>query len=111
MRADILTDLYQELAQGRAAVLVTVVKTAGSTPRKAGSQMLVFGDGGIRGTIGGGQGEARSITLAGQALADKKSSLHHLTMTASVAASEGMACGGTMDIFVQYVEPSAHHDQ
>lgn len=103
MRGDILADLNQELAQGRATVLVTVVETSGSTPRKAGSQMLVLEDGSIRGTIGGGQGEARSIILGGQALAERSSSLHHLTLNASVAADEGMACGGTMDIFVQYV--------
>ena len=101
MRADILADLNQELAHGRGAVLVSVVETAGSTPRKTGSQMLVLEDGSIRGTIGGGQGEARAIALAGQAFSERKSSLHHLTMTASVAASEGMAFGGNMGILVR----------
>ena len=105
MRSDILADLNKQLTQGRAAVLVTVIQTSGSTPRKAGSQMLVLDDGTLRGTIGGGQGEARSIALAARAMTDKASSVHHLTMNASVAASEGMACGGGMDVFIQYVEP------
>lgn len=105
MRSDILTDLNEQLTKGRAVVLVTVLETKGSTPRKAGSQMLVLDDGSIRGTIGGGQGEARALELAAKAMAGKRSFVHHLTMNASVAASEGMACGGNMDVFIQYVSP------
>jgi len=104
MRGDILNDLNEHLNRLEPVVLVSVVETRGSTPRKAGSQMLVFEDGSIKGTIGGGQGEARSIDLAAVAFVEKTSSLHRLTMNASVAAAEGMACGGDMLIFVQYVD-------
>lgn len=107
MRADILKFLNQERAAGRPAVLVTVLATRGSTPRKAGSQMLVLADGSIRGTIGGGLGEAQARRQAGQTFETRQSSSHHLTMTASVAAQEGMACGGDMDIFIQYVDRPA----
>lgn len=108
MRADILKHLNRERAEGRPAVLVTVLGTRGSTPRKAGSQMLVLADGSIRGTVGGGLAEARARTEAAQAFQTKASSLHHMTMTASVAALEGMACGGDMDIFIQYVDRPAY---
>ncbi len=104
MRNDILKQLNQERAEGRAAVLVTVLGTRGSTPRKAGSQMLVFRDGSIRGTIGGGLAEAQAMAEAARAFQTKESSIQRMTMTASVAASEGMACGGDMEVFVQYVE-------
>ena len=38
-------------------VLATVVRTSGSTPRKATARMIVLGDGRIVGTIGGGRVE------------------------------------------------------
>ena len=88
-------------------VLVTILSTRGSTPRKAGSQMLVFEDGSIFGTIGGGQAEGLSMRAAAEAFKTGASSQHQMTMTASVAALEGMACGGAMDIFIQYVDRPA----
>lgn len=108
MQSAILKKLNAERNLGRPAVLVTILSTRGSTPRKAGSQMLVFEDGSIFGTIGGGQAEGLSIQGAAEAFQTRVSSLHKMTMTASVAASEGMACGGDMEVFVQYV--GAEHE-
>ena len=48
---------------------VTIVTNEGSTPRTAGSKMLVFADGSIAGTVGGGLGEGMAITAARQTLA------------------------------------------
>lgn len=38
--------------------LVTIIETKGSTPRKAGANMIVYEDGSVYGTIGGGCAEA-----------------------------------------------------
>jgi len=65
--------------------------------------MLVLADGSIRGTIGGGLAEAQAMAEAGQAFQNQASMVQKISMTASVAASEGMACGGDMEIFIQYV--------
>lgn len=105
MRSEILKRLNQERDRGRPVALVTILATRGSTPRKAGSQMLVFEDGSIFGTIGGGQAEGLSIAAAAEAFKTGASARHQMTMTASVAAGEGMACGGDMEVFVQYVGP------
>ena len=40
------------------SVLVTIIRTEGSTPRGRGTQMLVLATGQIIGTIGGGTTEA-----------------------------------------------------
>ncbi len=103
MQSAILKRLNRERALGRPAALVTILSTRGSSPRKAGSQMLVFEDGSIFGSIGGGLAEGRSIRAAAEALKTGRSSGLEMTMNASVAADEGMACGGEMEIFVQYV--------
>ena len=53
-----MLEIYQELrdimARGERAVLVTVISSRGSAPRKAGTKMLVRADGSYLGTIGGG---------------------------------------------------------
>jgi len=90
--------------KGEDAALVTIIKTRGSTPRKAGSQMLVLLDGGIHGTIGGGCGEAEARKWAMVALDTGKSMLHTVAMDNDVAAREGMACGGEMDLFIQVLK-------
>jgi xanthine dehydrogenase accessory factor len=84
-------------AEGRPFVLVTVVRTAGSTPRKAGARMLVTADGELVGTIGGGRIEAELCAQARAALADGQPRLvrHHLTHEL------GMCCGGEMEAFVE----------
>ena len=68
--------LYERLAEierrGLAAALATVIQTRGSVPRHPGSKMLIFPDGTIEGTIGGGELESRVIEEGIQALADGK---------------------------------------
>lgn len=83
---------------GEKAVLVTITNTQGSTPRKAGSQMIVYPDGSLKGTVGGGCSEAEVRREALLCLDYGKSNRFRLNLTADAAAEEGMACGGTMDI-------------
>ena len=56
-------DVLEALAksQNEKMSLVTVISTKGSTPRKAGSKMIVYDSGKIIGTIGGGCAEAKII--------------------------------------------------
>jgi xanthine dehydrogenase accessory factor len=57
-------DVALELTErGECCVLVTVVQTRGSTPREAGTKMLVWRDG-IAGTVGGGHLEFKAIATA-----------------------------------------------
>lgn len=84
-------------AQGRAAVVVTVVEAKGSTPRAPGAKMLVFADGRIEGTIGGGRIEHVAIETA-TALGPSdppRLAEHHLTQEL------GMCCGGSITLFFE----------
>ncbi len=62
--------LFQSIIEAqqthKTCVLCTIVRTHGSTPQKAGAKMLVFEDGSIEGTIGGGIIEHEVIFLAKQ---------------------------------------------
>jgi xanthine dehydrogenase accessory factor len=86
------------------AALATIVNTKGSTPRKAGSRMLIYGDGRIVGTIGGGCGEAEVRMAALSVIDEKAPCVKRVALTADTAAQEGMVCGGTMEVFIEPVD-------
>ncbi len=98
---EVLRALKAVEAEKITAALATIVNTLGSTPRKAGSQMIIFPDGTIRGTIGGGCAEAdvrrEALTCLDRGTTEK----FRFKLTADTAADEGMACGGTMDIYIE----------
>lgn len=81
--------------------LATIVSSKGSTPRKAGAKILVQRDGRIIGTIGGGcvEGEVRREAL--NMLDKRKAGLFKFRLDNDVAANEGMACGGTLEVFIE----------
>ena len=62
--------LLQELLAARerraTCSLATVAATTGSVPREAGAKMIVYGDGKISGTIGGGKFEALVVAASGK---------------------------------------------
>ena len=103
MDEEILTAICKVRQAGGKAALVTVIGTKGSTPRKAGSKMLVHPDGRITGTIGGGCAEAEVRLQALHTVDDGKCRTYHLSLLNEAAADEGMVCGGTMEVFIQPV--------
>ena len=55
MASDFFFDLQEARASGQPYVVVTVVQKQGSVPRHPGAKMIVFRDGSICGTVGGGK--------------------------------------------------------
>ena len=90
---------YQKLE----AAMITVTSVLGSTPRKPGAKMLVFADGTMVGTIGGGCGEAEGRREALNVIVSCTSKIYGLNMTADMAQEEGMVCGGVMELFIDYL--------
>ena len=78
------------LARGEPAVLVTVAATRGSTPREAGTRMLV-GAAGTLGTVGGGRLELEAVKAARALIAGGADAL---TMEVPLGAAIGQCCGG-----------------
>ena len=100
--------MYQTLAKleqsGQPAVLCTITHSQGSTPRRVGSKMLVYPDGRIEGTIGGGQMESWVIAEALAALEEGKPRRLQYSMVDPARGDPGV-CGGTLSIFVEPVLP------
>jgi xanthine dehydrogenase accessory factor len=97
---DILTELTTALDERRPCVYCAVVETRGSTPQKAGATMLVFADGGQRGTLGGGCIEAEVKQRALRVLHDGGGRPEVLTfcLDEDYGWDDGLICGGRMGI-------------
>lgn len=104
-----MINLYQtiieHLQQNSPVVLATILTRNGSTPRTAGAKMLVFPDGSIEGTIGGGLMEAQSIELGLLLHYDHLAVVTEFHMTGKDAASSDMICGGNQEVLVEYLDP------
>ncbi len=82
------------------AVLVTVTKTTGSTPRKQGAKMIVLPDGSIHGTVGGGVPEYHALEDARECLEQVQSKSTEIPLQQK---GEFPACGGTMEMYMEVV--------
>lgn len=82
---------------GTPAALVTVIGVGGSAPRDATARMLVYEDGTIVGTIGGGEWERRVIAQAVDAIENRRSRRYAAHLTRDL----GMCCGGAMEAFIE----------
>lgn len=85
-------------------VLATILGQCGSTPREAGSRMLVLSDGSIRGTVGGGILEATVRELARDVFKSRKTLLKEFALTdqSRDEGALGMICGGTAQFLIHF---------
>jgi xanthine dehydrogenase accessory factor len=106
MNSEVFAAVVDALDRGEAAALVTIVSTRGSTPQRVGAKMLVFADGRIVGTIGGGCYENDAFWKARDAITARKPQLVHYELTDDFAEESGLICGGQMDVYIEPIEPS-----
>lgn len=99
---DVLEELNRLIARGEAAVLLTVVATHGSVPRKAGAKMLVKQDGSTVGTIGGGSVEHSVTRTAREIMASGEAQILHFDLSGKEEGAT-MICGGRIDVFFEPV--------
>lgn len=95
--------LWKRLEAGERAVLVTVLKTAGSVPRTTGAAMALFADGTMAGTVGGGAVEFAALETAHGLLAGGESCVR--TFSNMPGADEGCCCGGRVTLLFQPLGP------
>ncbi|MHC1741037.1 MAG: XdhC family protein [Anaerolineaceae bacterium] len=100
--------IYQTIADletnGQPAVLCTIVESKGSTPRHEGSKMLVFPDGHIQGSVGGGEIESRVINEALDVLTQRKSKVSHYKLVDPKSGDPGI-CGGQVEVYMEPIIP------
>lgn len=94
----------QVVREGSEAALATVVGGEKGTPGRMGFRMLVYPNGKISGTVGGGLLEAKVREEALRCLRDKRARLLEFTLDEESADGIGVLCGGKVKIFVEPIE-------
>ncbi len=88
-------------AAGHGVALATVVQTWGSSPRPAGSRLAIRDDGAMVGSVSGGCIEG-TVVLEGQAaIQSGATKTMEFGVTDEMAWEVGLACGGTVRVFVE----------
>ncbi len=92
------------LKAGTGFALATVLESSGSTPREAGSAMLIKPDKSIVGSVGGGVLEANTISAAQKVIAEKKATFTLYVLENEGAAAIGAVCGGRARVLIDYID-------
>ncbi|MEJ8836194.1 XdhC family protein [Ramlibacter sp. AN1133] len=107
----VLRTLRDWRAAGKRALLATVVRTWGSSPRPVGSIMALAEDGAVVGSVSGGCIEDDLIYRHTQAYSGKEPghqipsgppSFVKYGVTADEAHRFGLPCGGTLELLLEY---------
>jgi xanthine dehydrogenase accessory factor len=86
----------------RRAAICIVIETRGSTPRKEGSKMIVYEDGTIFGSIGGGTVEKEVARKTMELIALGKPAKCSFNLEDDLK----MHCGGYMEVYIEPINPS-----
>ena len=92
------------LESGNSFALATILSSDGSTPRGAGSCMLVLGDGSIRGTVGGGALEGGVIKAAYGIMQSRQTQVINIVLDGKDENAPDVICGGKATVQITYIE-------
>lgn len=104
---NLLSTLNSWLDSKNNVVSATIATSEGSTPRTAGSKMLVLAGGKMAGTVGGGLVEAQVLREAARVHAEGGVRLLDFDLTGELAAGADMICGGKLRVFLERLVPVA----
>jgi xanthine/CO dehydrogenase XdhC/CoxF family maturation factor len=99
----LLDQAAQWLKEGRKVALATVVSTWGSSPRPAGSQLLVDDDANMLGSVSGGCIEGAVVKKALEVIDGAPPELMEFGVSNEQAWEVGLACGGRVQVYVEAV--------
>ncbi|NIR31362.1 MAG: XdhC family protein [Gammaproteobacteria bacterium] len=101
---DVLEAARRWRDEGRGVAVATVVNTWGSSPRPAGSQLVVDGDGAFVGSVSGGCIEGEVVREALEVIAGGEPRMLEFGVTNERAWEVGLACGGRVQVYVERLE-------
>ncbi len=103
MTEDILATAGAWRAAGEQVAIATVVETWGSSPRPAGSQLVVTMSGRMAGSVSGGCIEGAVAEAAQGAMRSGTPALLDFGISDERAWEVGLSCGGKLKVFVEPV--------
>lgn len=94
------------LAQGEDLVVATILSHEGSTPRTAGTKMVIRAGGDSIATVGGGLVEAEVVKAADEVLRDRRAQIRAFDLSGQDIAGMDLVCGGRLEILIELVSPT-----
>ncbi|MFF7245072.1 XdhC family protein [Embleya sp. NPDC008237] len=105
---ELLDRLETWYRDGRTFALATVVSTLRSAPRDAGAVMAVSADGVALGSVSGGCVEGAVYELALEVIAQGRPRTAAYGISDDDALMVGLTCGGTLEVYVEPVDPERY---
>jgi xanthine/CO dehydrogenase XdhC/CoxF family maturation factor len=103
LELDPLTKIAAWQEAGKATALATVVQTWGSSPRPVGSHLAINEEGDFVGSVSGGCIEGAVIEAALETIKSGTPKRLEYGVTNDRAWEVGLACGGTVHVYVERV--------
>jgi xanthine/CO dehydrogenase XdhC/CoxF family maturation factor len=104
---DLLPEIEAWRQSGDKVAIATVVKVEGSAPRPVGATMAVSSGGDLAGSVSGGCVETAVFEEAQEVLKSGTPKLISYGITDEMAWDVGLACGGTIEVFVEPLDEQA----
>jgi xanthine dehydrogenase accessory factor len=102
---DLLPQIQEWLAAGEQIALATVTRVLGSAPRPVGAKMIISSDGRMAGSVSGGCVETTVFEELMDILNGGAPRNLHFGITDDMIWDVGLACGGTIDVYCQELDP------
>ena len=101
---DLLPEIQDWFAAGEEVAVATVIRVIGSAPRPVGARMVVSSGGRMAGSVSGGCVETTVYEELMDVLDGGPPRALHFGITDDMIWDVGLACGGTIDVFVQKLD-------
>jgi xanthine dehydrogenase accessory factor len=103
---DLLPLIESWQAQGEQVAVATVIRVTGSAPRPVGARMIASSAGRMAGSVSGGCVETTVYGEMMDLLGGGSPRVLRFGITNDMIWDVGLACGGTIDVLVQALEPA-----
>lgn len=106
---DVLRYAFNGVRGGRRVALCVIVRKEGSGPRDVGAKIVVYDDGRVFGTLGGGSFEKHVVQEALKAITDGRPRLLKYSFVGRPiegAVDTGLICGGMLTVYIDVLKPS-----
>jgi xanthine dehydrogenase accessory factor len=103
---DLIPQIEEWLSRGEQVAVATVIRVIGSAPRPVGAKMIVSSGGRMAGSVSGGCVETTVYEEMMDVLDGGAPRKLHFGITEDMIWDVGLACGGTIDVFVHKLDPA-----